>query len=493
MAHVRMFDTCPSDSPAASISPASKARDERRSRRSPPIRDTGLRSGPKRSRRPCRCARIAAALLALAFFACDARSPERPVQGNPRLVPVGTGWAGTAINATTFRQHALASHNDTQYLAFYDPDGRVVLARRTLGGNDWQTHRTELTGDVRDAHNAISIAIDGDGVLHMAWDHHGRPLNYVRATAPGALSLGERRAMTGEHETHVTYPEFYNLDDGDLLFMYRFGAGPEGWTMLNRYVRARGEWTIVQHALLDGEHVRVPYTNQLAIDAQGRWHVSWVWRENRGVESNHDLCYARSDDQGRTWLRSDGGAYSLPITQATSDIICPIHENSDLMNQCSTAVDSRGRPMVASYWRPAGSEVPQYHLVWFDGAAWQVQQVSRRTTPFRLGGAGSKSVPIARPKLAVDRRDRVFMFFRDDERGGRISVAICDDPQRHDWRFIDLTDESFKRWEPLFDAPLWRRRGMLHLFAQPVGQGDAETTAAVGPQPVAVLEWTPPP
>lgn len=493
MSHVRKFHKCPSDSPAAFIASALQLSDELCSRRLPAIRAPAFLSGPKRRRRQCRCARIIVALAALAVFACHPTPSPPSSQTGTRLVPVGTGWADTAINATTFRQSALATHDETQFLAYYDPDGRVVLARRTLGSGEWQVHRSELTGNVRDAHNAISIAIDGDGVLHLAWDHHGSPLNYVRATAPGALTLGERQAMTGQHETHVTYPEFYNLDDGDLLFMYRFGAGPEGWTMLHRYDRARGEWTIVQHALLDGEHVRVPYTNQLAIDTAKRWHVSWVWRENRDVESNHDLCYARSDDQGRTWLKSDGAAYTLPITQPTSEIICPIPQNSDLINQCSTAVDSRGRPMIASYWRPAGSEAPQYHLVWFDGAAWQVQQVSRRTTPFRLGGPGSKSVPIARPKLAVDRRDRIYMFFRDDERGARISVAICDDPRRREWRFVDLTSESYNRWEPLFDVPLWRRRGLLHLFAQPVGQGDAETTAAMGPRPVGVLEWTMPP
>ena len=38
------------------------------------------------------------------------------------------------------------------------------------------------------------------------------------------------------------------------------------------------------------------------------------------VETNHDLCYARSLDGGKTWQRSDGTAYQLPITAATAEI-----------------------------------------------------------------------------------------------------------------------------------------------------------------------------
>jgi len=59
-----------------------------------------------------------------------------------RLVPLGTGWARSSVNAAIFRQHGLLSRDSTQYAAFYDPDGRVVLARRTLGDTHWDLHPT---------------------------------------------------------------------------------------------------------------------------------------------------------------------------------------------------------------------------------------------------------------------------------------------------------------------------------------------------------------
>jgi len=91
----------------------------------------------------------------------------------------------------------------------------------------------------------------------------------------------------------------------------------------------------------------------------------------------------------------------------------------------------------------------------------------------------------------VDARDRVYLLFRDGERGDRISVAICADKARQSWRFKDLTTASVGFWEPAYDTELWRARGVMHVFMQRVGQGDAETLEDVPPQMISVLEWTP--
>jgi hypothetical protein len=147
--------------------------------------------------------------------------------------------------------------------------------------------------------------------------------------------------------------------------------------------------------------------------------------------------------------------------------------------------------MIATYWRPSGTEVPQYHLVWHDGAAWRVTRVGQRRTPFSLSGGGSKRIPISRPKLAVDEHDRIYMLFRDQERGSRVSVATCDDATRRQWEMLDLTEPSVGFWEPSYDMQLWRRQGELHIFTQRVGQGDGETLEDVQPQMISILEWHP--
>ncbi|MFH1719601.1 MAG: alpha-L-fucosidase [Planctomycetota bacterium] len=52
---------------------------------------------------------------------------------NPRMVPVANGWAKNSVNAVVFRRNSVVTHEDTQYVAFYDEDANVVLAKRTLG------------------------------------------------------------------------------------------------------------------------------------------------------------------------------------------------------------------------------------------------------------------------------------------------------------------------------------------------------------------------
>jgi len=411
---------------------------------------------------------------------------------NPRIVPVAEGWAKNSVNATIFRVNSVTTHGDTQYIAFYEEDSRVVLAKRKLGTKNWQIRKTLFKGDTGDAHNSISIAVDGSGLLHMSWDHHCDPLRYCRAVAPGSLELTDQMPMTGQNENKVTYPEFYNLPDGDLLFLYRDGGSGRGNTMLNRYHVKTGKWSVVEHPLIDGQGERNAYTNQIAVDKDGTWHISWCWRETGDVASNHDICYARSADGGRTWQKSTGEKYALPITADSAEYACRIPQKSELINQTSMTVNSVGWPLISTYWRQEGTKVPQYHLIYHDGKNWQTVQVGHRKSAFTLSGGGTKRLQMSRPKILSGAGDKLYMIFRDAERGNRVSVAISEDPKRINWRIEDLTSESVGEWEPSFDPILWQRKNILHLFLQKVNQKDRDVLENIPPQIVSVLEWTPP-
>jgi len=404
------------------------------------------------------------------------------------LIPVMEGWAKNSVNAVIFRKDPIATHGDTQYIAFYREDGALMLGKRTLGTTDWEIRTTRYTGNTKDAHNAICIAVDGTGILHMSWDHHGHSLRYCRSIEPGSLELTDKLPMTGIDEEKVTYPEFFNLPDGGLLFLYRDGSSGNGRTMLNRYDVKTREWSVVKHPLIDGMGERNAYTNQLAVDANGGYHISWCWRETGDVASNHDICYAKSVDGGMTWQTSTGETCAVPITAENAEYIRRIPQNSELINHTSMTVDSYGNPCIATYWRPEGTAVPQYHLVFHDGSKWRTTQVGERTTPFSLSGGGTKRIPISRPKVLIDAQDRAYVIFRDVERGNGISLARCDDLSNPVWRIEDLFTESVGLWEPSFDTALWEREKILHLFVQKVGQGDAETLEDVPPQMISVLE-----
>jgi len=404
---------------------------------------------------------------------------------------LGLGWARSSVNAVIFRTASLASHGSTQYAAYYDDSAHVVLAKRRIGSTTWTIARTPYTNDVSDAHNAIAIGVDGSGVLHVAWAEHNKALHYARALRAGSLVLGPPERMTGLREERVTYPQFYSLPGGDLLFVYRDGQSGSGDVLLDRYDVRRRAWRVLQHPLIAGEGKRNAYVNQLAIDAHGGWHLSWVWRDSPDVASNHDVLYAHSADEGRSWRNSSGATYALPITAATAEVAWAVPKGRELINQTSGAVDRNGRPLVATYWRDTGSEVPQLRLVWHDGTRWRVSTVGQRALAFRLSGGGTKRIPLSRPQVLVGRSGDVIVVYRDQERGGGVTVARSTDPARERWTLRELSSSSVGQWEPTYDIDRWRREGRLSLFVQRVGQGDGESLEDVPAQPVSVLDWDP--
>lgn len=429
-----------------------------------------------------------AALACSTLVCCISCSTKK---GEIQESTLSKAWAGNSVNAVIFRRDPLTSHDGYQYVSFYNNDGEILLGRRITGTGEWDLTTTPYTGNIKDAHNTISICTDGSGILHMAWDHHGHPLHYCTSAEPGSTELTGMKSMTGQYEDRVTYPEFFRLPDGGLLFLYRHGSSGNGLTMLNRYDTASRSWQTIQHPLISGEGERNAYTNQIAIDNKGVWHISWCWREHGGVETNHDLCYGRSADDGLTWEMSDGEKYTLPITMSNAEVVKSIPQNREYINHTTMDTDSRGNPYIATYWTPRGSDVPQYHIVYHDGEGWHTVQVGERTQSFSLSGGGTKRIPISRPRLLIDRNDRIYMIFRDDERGNRVSVATTGDIASSEWEFFDLTDYSVGQWEPSCDSVLWDTEGILSLYVQLVGQGDGETTENLSSQTVHVIDWKP--
>ena len=410
-----------------------------------------------------------------------------------KLINVDTAWANNSVNAVIFRKNSLVSFGQTQYIAFYNKDRFVVVGKRKLGSAKWQLSTTQYQGNAKDAHNAISIMVDGEGYLHIAWDHHNNPLNYCKSVSPGSLQLTARLPMTGSNEQKVSYPEFYKLPTGNILFFYRNGQSGNGSLVMNEYVTSTKKWKQLQSNLIDGEGKRNAYW-QACTDAKGTIHVSWVWRESPDVASNHDMCYARSTDGGHSWETSTGVKYVLPINAGTAEYVCKIAQKSELINQTSMVADEDGNPFIATYFKAAGASVPQYHVLYKTKATWKVQSLQFRKSTFSLSGMGTKQIPISRPQLITWKSNgslNASIIFRDAERGNKVSVASSTDITKNIWQIKDLTISSVGSWEPSFDTELWKQKGVLNLFVQNVVQSDGEGNSNTAPQMVQVLEWLP--
>ncbi|HPR31825.1 MAG TPA: BNR repeat-containing protein [Prolixibacteraceae bacterium] len=406
------------------------------------------------------------------------------------LSEIGPGWSANSVNAPIFRKNSLVSAGRYQFVAYYDSLARVVLARRIIGSDRWTLAPTPYTGKVTDAHNSISIMADGDGYLHMSWDHHNNPLRYCRSLSPYSLEMGSMEPMTGNWEEHVSYPEFYRFPNDDLLFVYRDGGSGNGNMILNRYHTESRKWERLHDNLLDGEGKRNAYW-QLCIDLKGCIHLSWVWRETPDVRTNHDLCYARSFDVGLTWQNSRGQAYDVPITQSTAEVIRHIPQGSNLINQTSICADRDGNPYIATYFRDHPDACTQVYVLFRQQGEWRTEPVGNRTLDFDLGGTGSRSIPLSRPQVICSgkgRKKKLHVVFRDEEVGDHIVLATAFLSDSLQWKHRIISPRPVGRWEPSYDTELFRKKNKVHLYFQNVGQGQGETTVALVAQTVGVLE-----
>ena len=66
-------------------------------------------------------------VLLILLLTAAARAQE------PQLMPLGPAWAANSINTGIYRNDSVTSHGDRQYAAYYNADGKVVIATRTIG------------------------------------------------------------------------------------------------------------------------------------------------------------------------------------------------------------------------------------------------------------------------------------------------------------------------------------------------------------------------
>jgi hypothetical protein len=399
---------------------------------------------------------------------------------------VGLGWARNSVNTAVFRKNALTSYDSLQFTAYYDSTGNLILAKRVRGQKHWIIAKTAYHGNVKDAHNVISISADGNGYLHVAWDHHNDSIHYARSVTPCSLELSAMEPMIGSDEASVTYPEFFKMPSGDLIFIYRNGQSGRGNLVMNYYSLKTRRWQRIHSNLVDGEGKRSAYW-QAFVDRQGTLHLSWVWRESWDVASNHDLCYARSRDNGVTWEKISGEQYNLPITLANGDYAWRIAERSELINQTSMFVDDRGRPYIASYWKPSSAQAPQYFIIWHDGKRWQQKQIGKRTLNFSLSGGGTKKIPISRPQVLVEENETIHFLFRDEALGNKPCEYIGK-LNSDRWKLNIIIPVNVGSWEPTYDIEAFRLSGKISIFVQRTGQGDGEKLEGIPAQPVMVID-----
>lgn len=375
-------------------------------------------------------------------------------------IQVGDAYSSSPVNTTIFRSNSLYSYNGFQYISFYDSSGYVIVGKRKLNKKEWILSNTGFKGLARDPHNTISFIIDLKGFLHISWDNHNNKLNYAVSVKPESL-LFKRSLMTGLNEDQVSYPQFFKLISGDLLFTYRQGGSGDGNMIMNRYSLKSKNWTTLHKTLIDGQGLRNAYW-QMFVSHKGTIHLSWVWRESSDVSSNHDLCYAKSYDSGKTWVNTKEIAVETPFTTLNSEYVSYIPQESDLINQTSITADKNDNPYIATYYRSTDDQVPQYYVFYHQGTDWRKSKVGNNQLVFNLSGKGSKRPPISRP-LILSNQEKLYVIVR---KGFEKIYCYENEIQLTEWNIKTLYSEEVGYWEPTHDPILLNKKNVLSLLIQ---------------------------
>jgi autotransporter-associated beta strand protein len=373
---------------------------------------------------------------------------------------------------------------------------------------------------------------------------HNIPLNYaISNAANGATFAPTFTTQTAANNptlfsqfnvsgiSQVTYPEFYYIPNsngtpsGNLVFDYRNAASASGGgsgngnTYFGQYNASTSSFTAPSE-ILDGGITSVNgYQNRLVYDSNGNLDMTWTWRSTPNFQSNNNILFAQSPDNGVTWYQQGGKTqYTLPIIASTADggttpqvaqTIQAIAQNSSLINQASMTVDKNNNPVLATWLTPNGNaSLPvsatnnpnlQYELIYYTGTAWEESQITHRTSDTAFDTSGTYVRDLGRPIVLVDSENRVLVVTRSEDTGmGSYSnpstpnnnlvvywntMAGLDSATPTAWKSFALDDANLGEYEPSYDPTAWTASNTLDLFYEPVGLS-GETTGSA-----EVLQW----
>lgn len=343
---------------------------------------------------------------------------------------VAAVWSGTSA------AFDLYTHDDRQFVAFYDPDRTLTVGQRVLDEVEWTFARLPEDRKVKwDAHNYVTLAVDDDGHLHLSGNMHNHPLKYWRTAVPLDVATFERLdEMVGAEEDSVTYPTFLRGPADELVFTYRDGYSGGGNWLYNVYDSGVGEWQrLLDEPLTYGGDRMNAYPHGPVVGPDGYSHLCWVWRDHGGAQTNHDLSYARSPDM-RSWETSRGEPLELPLTVTNADLVDPVPTHGGMINgNTKLGFDADGRVIVSYHkFDPDGNT--QVYNARCEGGEWVIHRTSDWDYRWAFGGGGSIPFEIQLGPVEVQADGRLSQTYRHAKYGRGKWLLDEDSLQPVEWR-----------------------------------------------------------
>ncbi len=356
---------------------------------------------------------LAASVLGLFGFI----PPQAAVAAEPKVLEasdIEPVWSGHSVGFD------LLTTADRQFAAYYDAERRMTVAGRRIGDKAWTIQKLDSVLGW-DSHNYVTLALDRAGHLHVCGNMHVVPLVYFRSEKPFDVSTLKRvPQMVGQGEKRTTYPLFYHLADGTLLFLYRDGMSGDGISLINRYDEKTQAWTRhMETPLFDGKAQSMSaYPDEIRQGPDGWFHLVWMWRDTPDCSSNHTLSHARSHDF-KNWETMGGKPLALPLTPDNPDVVVdPVGPRLGLINVgFSVGFDAEKRPVI-NYHKHDAAGNSQIYLARFEDKAWKSRPVSNWNYRWAPEGGGTIVTEIRSQPVRLQADGRLTQSWSHLKEGG---------------------------------------------------------------------------
>ncbi|MDE4670918.1 BNR-4 repeat-containing protein [Klebsiella pneumoniae] len=333
-------------------------------------------------------------------------------------------------NSAAFIQNNVVKAGGYIYICGNAQGQRPYVFKKSINGGAWSYFDlTNVDGNplarptADDSHNAYCMAVTKDGYIIISGNMHVNPCRAVISSNPHDITAWT--AITYTDSEQVTYPRLTTTPAGKTRAFWREGNSQSGQyysALFNDTTKAFDS----KVKIIETDLTVNAYEQRIGIGLDNSIHMCWGNRvSSAAADGNYGLFYAKSADNGVTWTNAAGNiTYTLPLSESNCEKIADVAINTGYVNQNGGAVDRDGCYHTCLWQNDSDGNIQIDHI-WFDGSAWQREQVTSFNFSLDLSG-GLLDGSMSRPLIACTRYGKTYVFYRTNKGGMEGQVRVID-------------------------------------------------------------------
>lgn len=333
-------------------------------------------------------------------------------------------------NSAAFIQNNVVKAGGYIFICGNAQGQRPYVFKKSINGGAWSYFDlTNVDGNplarstADDSHNAYCMTVTKDGYIIISGNMHVNPCRAVISSNPYDITAWA--AITYTSSEQVTYPRLATTPGGKTRAFWREGnsqAGQYYSALFNDTTKAFES----KVKLIETDLTVNAYEQRIGIGLDNSIHLCWGNRvSSAAADGNYGLFYAKSADNGATWTNASGTiTYTLPLSESNCEKITDVALYTGYVNQNGGAVDRDGRYHTCLWQNDPDGNIQIDHI-WFDGASWHKEQVTKFNFSLNLSG-GLLDGSMSRPLIACTRYGKTYVFYRTNKGGMEGQVRIID-------------------------------------------------------------------